>query len=64
MSNSYLNYGTEPYYVGMSKDVKPIDVPNGSLFHEIDSSQDYRYNAENKTWEVQQSNRWWMTVYD
>ena len=64
MAVSYLNYGTESYYVGMSKDEKPLDVSNGSLFHEINTSQDYRYNSNTKSWELQQSNRWWMTIYD
>ena len=61
---SYLNYGTEPCYVGLSSDEKPLDVPNGSLFHEIDKSRDFRYDEASKTWQLQKSNRWWMVNYD
>ena len=57
---SYLNDNTESVYFGLAKDIKPLDAQNGSLFHEIDTSQDYRYDAEAKEWQLQQSNRWWM----
>ena len=58
-----LNYGNCPGYVGLSKDEKPVDVTEGAMFHEIDTAQDYRYNGETKSWELQNSNRWWMTYY-
>ena len=57
----FLNENTESYYVGMSTDEKPVEnVQKGALFHEIDTSQDYRFNNETKQWDLQQSNRWWI----
>lgn len=38
-------------YCGLSTDTKPTtDVPNGSTFYEIDTSDLYMYDLENGTW--------------
>lgn len=35
---------------GLSTDVKPTDVPNGSKFVEMDTDKKYLFDAENTTW--------------
>lgn len=44
-------------YTGLSGDTKPVDdeakkvsVPNGSTFLEMDTSDVYIYDKQNKTW--------------
>lgn len=36
--------------IGLSKDEKPIDAGNGSLFYEMDTGKSYRFDAETKRW--------------
>ena len=35
---------------GLSTDIKPIDVMNGSSFYEINTDRTFRFDAENKQW--------------
>lgn len=35
---------------GLSTETKPMDVKNGTWFHEMDTSKQYRFDAENKKW--------------
>ena len=45
----------ENEYYGLSGDVKPLGTPlNGRKFTEMDTSKEYRYDAENQQW-LQQS---------
>ena len=38
-------------YVGKSTDTKPIqNVPNGSSFLEMDTSKEYRFDADSSQW--------------
>ena len=60
---SYLNQNTQSMFAGLSTDRKPMDVQNGSIFHEIDTAQDWRYDAKKEKWEKQKSNRWWMAEW-
>lgn len=45
-----INKGAELY--GLSSDVKPIndELPNGSIFIELDTQIGYMWDAENKRW--------------
>lgn len=36
--------------IGLSKDEKPNDAGNGSLFYEMDTGKSYRFDAETKSW--------------
>ena len=63
MAVSYLNQNTESVYFGLSTDEKPLEVQNGALFHEMDTSQDFRFNEEKQEWQPQESNRWWITEW-
>ena len=42
----------EAEFKGLSGDTKPIadDIPNGSVYYEMDTSLEYRFDAENKVW--------------
>lgn len=43
--------GTVPYEVyGKSTDTKPTDVPNGSIFIEMDTSKIYFFNENEAEW--------------
>lgn len=45
-------YGNE--YYGLSGDVKPLGTPlNGRKFTEMDTSKEYRFDAENQQWLLQ-----------
>ena len=35
---------------GLSTDVKPTNVPNGSIFVEMDTSKLYTFDADGKRW--------------
>jgi len=35
---------------GLSTDTKPLDVPNGSSFYEMDTKKVYMFDAENVVW--------------
>lgn len=36
---------------GLSTDKKPTqDVPNGSVFHEMDTKKNYRFDIQNRKW--------------
>lgn len=35
---------------GLSTDEKPLGVPNGSTFFEMDSGKVYMFDEESKTW--------------
>lgn len=35
---------------GLSTDTKPLEVPNGSIFTEIDTSNQYMFDKENENW--------------
>ena len=37
-------------FVGLSRDVKPLDQKNGASFEEIDTGNIYRFDEENKVW--------------
>ena len=37
-------------YYGLSTDTKPSNIPNGSLFKEIDTGDEYRYSISDDTW--------------
>lgn len=40
---------------GLSTDIKPIDnnIPNGSIFYEMDTSKLYLFDKQNKVWILQ-----------
>lgn len=41
----------EAEFRGLSSDEKPIkDVPNGSVFYEIDTVEVYMFDEQNKQW--------------
>ena len=54
-----MSYTCEPgnyrnYYFGLSTDVKPIEnVPNSSIFYEMDTQKFYMFDAGNKRWILQ-----------
>lgn len=36
--------------IGLSKDKKPVPSPNGSLFIEMDTGKEFRFDAEHNAW--------------
>ena len=40
-------------FLGKSTDVKPVGVPNGSVFFEFDKGNLYCFDAETATWILQ-----------
>jgi len=46
---------TLQFYTGLQADTKPLGVPNGSMFLEMDTGKLYRFDAENQTW-IDQAN--------
>ena len=42
-------------YTGLQADIKPLGVPNGSIFLEMDTGKLYRFDAQNQTW-IDQAN--------
>lgn len=46
---------TLQFYTGLEADTKPLGVPNGSMFLEMDTGKLYRFDAENQTW-IDQAN--------
>ena len=38
---------------GLSADTKPTDVPNASIFYEMDTKIMYLFDAQNKVWLAQ-----------
>lgn len=36
--------------IGLSKDEKPVPSPNGSLFIEMDTGKEFRFDAEHNAW--------------
>ena len=41
---------TLQFYTGLEADTKPLGVPNGSMFLEMDTGKLYRFDEENQTW--------------
>ncbi len=39
---------------GLDSDIKPVDVPNGSLFYEMNTTNYFMFDEETKTWIPQQ----------
>lgn len=37
-------------FIGLSKDNKPNQAPNGSLFIEMDTNKQFRFDAESNEW--------------
>lgn len=37
-------------YDGLSSETKPTDVPNGTIFHEIDTGKDYQFDIDGSQW--------------
>ena len=56
---TYLNEGKQSFYCGLSIEDKPIDVMDGALFREIDTSEEYRYDVKKEQWFKQKNNRGW-----
>lgn len=50
VGGTYVDKTAEFY--GLSTDTKPIsdEIPNGSIFIEMDTSQGYFFDAENQAW--------------
>lgn len=46
---------TLQFYTGLQADTKPLCVPNGSMFLEMDTGKLFRFDAENQTW-IDQAN--------
>jgi len=46
---------TLQFYTGLQADEKPLGVPNGSMFLEMDTGKLYRFDEENQTW-IDQAN--------
>lgn len=46
---------TLQFYTGLQADTKPLGVPNGSMFLEMDTGKLFRFDAENQTW-IDQAN--------
>lgn len=41
----------ETEFRGLSTDIKPtVDVPNGSIFYEMDTVEVYMFDEQNKQW--------------
>ena len=53
---TYVNKIKVGRYAGLSTEEKPLDVQNGSVLFEIDTGLYYMYDAENKTWYLQEDN--------
>lgn len=61
VTEKYGAWGTEFY--GLSTDTKPtnlksvsstqVEVPNGSVFYEMDTKKLYMYDADNNLWRQQ-----------
>lgn len=47
----YLEENQPHDLYGLHTDSKPTDVPNGSVFVEMDTSTIYVFDEENTTWE-------------
>ena len=47
---AYFTSNNAPSFAGRSIDTKPLNVPNGSMFTEIDTGRDFCFDAENKKW--------------
>ena len=46
-------YDWEPHDIyGLSTDTKPLDVPNGSMFIEMDTSDRYLFHRDSGTWYI------------
>lgn len=43
-------YDEPKEFYGLSTDTKPTDVPNGSIFVEMDTSKLYVFNEESMVW--------------
>ena len=37
-------------FTGRSADIKPFDVENGAIYHELDTGRTYRFDKENSKW--------------
>ena len=42
--------GKATEYYGLSTDTKPTEVPNGSVFLEMNTGKVFVYDAQNATW--------------
>ena len=47
---SVINNGQTNIYFGLSTDSYPVDIPNGSTLHDMDTTAEYLYDAENNAW--------------
>lgn len=53
VTNTTTNHAwtTDPHELyGLAKDTKPTDVPNASMFYEMDTKKMYLFCAESKSW--------------
>nr|DAO00736.1 MAG TPA: Heavy-metal resistance protein CzcE [Caudoviricetes sp.] len=47
---AYFTAPRAPSFAGRSIDIKPVDVPNGTRYKEIDTGRVYCFDKENKMW--------------
>ena len=47
---AYFTAPRAPSFSGRSIDTKPVDVPNGTRYREIDTGRVYCFDEENKKW--------------
>ena len=55
---AYYRAYTTPMFVGLSTDTKPVNVPNGSRFTEIDTSILYFFDKTTESWVAKIIHSW------
>lgn len=55
---AYYRAYTTPMFAGLSTDTKPVNVPNGSRFTEIDTSILYFFDKTTESWVAKTVHSW------
>ena len=55
---AYYRAYTTPMFAGLSTDTKPVNVPNGSRFTEIDTSILYFFDKTTESWVAKIIHSW------
>ena len=61
---AYYRIHRAPRYAGLSTDVKPLNVPNGAQYVEIDTGGVYSFDASTGTWHGGIVSTWEYPVQD